>query len=204
MCRREHRRHARAARRRGARRRASVSRHWRPLRAICDDAAAAVDRCRGSGAGRAASGRSRRCGSPPSTTGEEAAFIGLEADAMLGAGDPHDRAASGAGTGPLSWPADRAGARDRSRGRPAPRSTARSAISSSSAGAPWKPSGYSSAMKPVVSSPARKRGCCISADRKSTLWPMPSIWKASSASIWRSIASSRVAPEVISLAIIGS
>ena len=47
-------------------------------------------------------------------------------------------------------------------------------------------------MKPVVSAPARKRGCCISAERKSTLWPMPSIWKASSASIWRSIASSRV------------
>ena len=42
-------------------------------------------------------------------------------------------------------------------------------------GAPAKPSGYSSAMKPVVSAPARKRGCCISAERKSTLWPIPSI-----------------------------
>ena len=35
------------------------------------------------------------------------------------------------------------------------------------------PSGYSSAMNPVVSSPERKRGCCISAERKSILLPEP-------------------------------
>ncbi len=84
-------------------------------------------------------------------------------------------------TGPFSWPLTRAGRGRPSRGRHSAATMARSAISSASAGAPVKPSGYSSAMKPVVSSPARKRGCCISAERKSTLWPMPSIWKASSA-----------------------
>jgi 2-aminobenzoate-CoA ligase len=67
-----------------------------------------------------------------------------------------------------------------------------------------KPSGYSSAMKPVVSSPERKRGCCMIALRKSTLWPSPSMRKASSASTCRSAASSRVGAQVISLAIIGS
>src|SRR5207237_367498 len=86
-----------------------------------------------------------------------------------------------------------------------PAATAASPSSrSAEAGAPWKPSGYSSAMKPVVIAPSRKRGCCISAERKSTLWPIPSIRNPSSASICRSIAASRVGPVVTSLAIIGS
>ena len=180
-----------------------VSRQCAAAARDLDDAAAAVDRCRGSAAGRAASGRSarparrrrdRRAGRPRS----------LEADRDARRRRSGRRAGPAPATGPLELAADRAGAAvglvagergDRRRGR---------AISSSSAGAPWKPSGYSSAMKPVVSSPARKRGCCISAERKSTLWPMPSITNASSASIWRSIASSRVGAQVISLAIIGS
>ena len=81
---------------------------------------------------------------------------------------------------------------------------ARPWTSASLAGAPWKPSGYSSAMKPVVSRPSRKRGCCISADTKSMLCPGPSISNRSSAAIWASIAASRVGPQVTSFAIIGS
>ena len=61
------------------------------------------------------------------------------------------------------------------RARPCRRSRRGRRSAAASAGAPSKPSGYSSAMKPVVRSPERKRGCCISAERKSTLWPMPSI-----------------------------
>ena len=69
-------------------------------------------------------------------------------------------------------------ARGRWRRRP-PRSFA---PRSPSGGIGWKPSGYSSAMKPVESLPARQRGCCISADRNGMLWRMPSMTKASSAS----------------------
>ena len=38
-------------------------------------------------------------------------------------------------------------------------------------------------MKPVVIAPERKRGCCISADRKSDIVARPSISNASSAAI---------------------
>jgi hypothetical protein len=74
---------------------------------------------------------------------------------------------------------------------------------SSSAGAPWKPSGYSSAMNPVVSSPARNRGCCISARgnrrcaRALDLEPV----ERRDLQVRRR---SRVGAQVISLAIIGS
>ena len=77
------------------------------------------------------------------------------------------------------------------------------ALSPSGAGL-WKPSLYSSAMKPVESLPARQRGCAISAVRNGMLWRMPSIAKASSASACASIAASRVFACVTSLAIIGS
>jgi hypothetical protein len=101
--------------------------------------------------------------------------------------------------------ARRSGARDPPRGgdEPGDGGTACAAVGSD-AGAPWKPSGYSSAMKPVVSSPERKRGCCMIAETKSMLWPSPSISNRSSAAICLSAASSRVLPQVISLAIIGS
>ena len=70
----------------------------------------------------------------------------------------------------------------RARGRSRPRR--RRAISRASrppAAIGWKPSGNSSAMKPVESLPARQRGCCISAERNGMLWRMPSMAKASSA-----------------------
>ena len=66
-------------------------------------------------------------------------------------------------------------------------------------GHPEAASGYSSAMKPVVSSPERKRGCCMIALRKSILCPSPLIRKLSSASICKSAASSRVGAQVIKL-----
>src|SRR3546814_12010946 len=52
--------------------------------------------------------------------------------------------------------------------KPAIAASARS--TSAPVSAPVKPSGYSSAIKPVVSSPERKRGCCMIADRESILW----------------------------------
>ena len=72
------------------------------------------------------------------------------------------------------------------------------ALSPSGAGL-WKPSLYSSAMKPVESLPARQRGCAISAVRNGMLWRMPSIAKASSASrlrVDRGLARRRVRDEL--------
>ena len=95
-------------------------------------------------------------------------------------------------------------ARDASAQAKTPATAASFVVSASGTGAPWKPSGYSSAMNPVVSSPERKRGCCMIALTKSTLWPSPSISNASNAAICLSAAASRVSPQVTSLAIIGS
>ena len=67
-----------------------------------------------------------------------------------------------------------------------------------------KPSGNSSAMKPVERLPERQRGCAIRAARNGMLWRMPSMAKASSASPCDSMASARVGAQVTSLAIIGS
>ena len=71
-------------------------------------------------------------------------------------------------------------------------------------GSRWKPSGNSSAMKPVDSRPSRQRGCCISVDRNGMLCRMPSMTKESSAVAWALIAASRSGAWVTSLAIIGS
>jgi hypothetical protein len=69
---------------------------------------------------------------------------------------------------------------------------------------PSNPSGYSSAMKAVVISPETKRGWSITALRNGRLWPIPSTSKLSSATRIASSASPGPAPQVQSLAIIGS
>ncbi len=69
---------------------------------------------------------------------------------------------------------------------------------------PRKPSGYSSAMKPVVIAPRTKRGWSITADRNGRLCPIPSTSNPSSAVRMPAIAASRVGAQVQSLAIIGS
>jgi hypothetical protein len=59
-------------------------------------------------------------------------------------------------------------------------------------------------MKAVVISPETKRGWSITALRNGRLWPIPSTSKLSSATRIASSASARSAPQVQSLAIIGS
>jgi hypothetical protein len=58
-------------------------------------------------------------------------------------------------------------------------------------------------MKPVVISPERKRGCCISAERKSMIVADPVDLEPVERATCASIAFSR-SPQVTSLAIIGS
>ena len=83
--------------------------------------------------------------------------------------------------------------------------TAASSCNSSPSGiGGLKPPLNSSAMKPVDSLPSRQRGCCMRAARNGMLCSTPSMTKASSASACRSMAASRVAACVTSLAIIGS
>ena len=88
---------------------------------------------------------------------------------------PPSRASARPNAAPAGRSAGRAG-----RGaavRPRSRSTASTAFSSPSGTIGAKPSGYSSAMKPVDSRPSRQRGCCISAARNGMLCSMPSTTK---------------------------
>ena len=128
----------------------------------------------------------------------------LPLDPMLGAIDAHHPVRRRLGRSSPIWPWKSAALLSASPPCSAAATAAGRRCSCASAGAPSKPFGYSSAMKPVVMSPERKRGWSISADRKSRLLPMPSIWKPSSAPTCASIAASRVGAQLISLAIIGS
>jgi hypothetical protein len=78
------------------------------------------------------------------------------------------------------------------------------AVSAASASVPLKPSGNSSSMKRVDRLPLRQRSLAMTAARNAMLCWMPSMTNVSSASAIRSMAASRVAAWVHSLAIIGS
>ena len=75
---------------------------------------------------------------------------------------------------------------------------------SAGSGAPRNPSGYSSAIKPVVRRPSRNRPLCMMAVRNCRLLAIPDNSKRSNAAAIASIASNRVAAWVDSLAIMGS